>query len=159
MVERGAGRCEEEGGVGNHYGITKFSKLTEFQKMYAPPPRLNLVVLRSSDIDRAAKFYSAMGLLFTRHSHGNGPEHYTSEVDGSVFEIYPATEKSKPTIGTRIGFAVDSVDQLIPPLVDSGPKYSQLPAIPSGAGARFERLGWSHVELVTAILKIGQAGG
>src|SRR4051794_40785258 len=81
--------------------------------MYAPPPHLNLVVLRSSDIERASSFYREMGLLFTRHSHGTGPEHYTSEVGGLVFEIYPLTAKSSPTIGTRIGFRVDSVDELV----------------------------------------------
>ena len=88
--------------------------------MHAFPPRLNLVVLRSPDIDRAAILYSAMGLLFTKHSHGSGPSHYSSEVDGMVFEIYPATEKSRPTVGTRVGFAVDSVDQIVPLLVEVG---------------------------------------
>jgi catechol 2,3-dioxygenase-like lactoylglutathione lyase family enzyme len=78
--------------------------------MFAPPPHLNLVVLRSSDIERAAVFYRELGLLFTRHKHGSGPEHYTSEVSGLVFEIYPLSPKSSPTTGTRIGFRVNSVD-------------------------------------------------
>ncbi len=81
--------------------------------MYAPPPHLNLVVLRSSDIERAASFYRQMGLLFTRDAHGSGPEHYTSETSGLVFEIYPLTTKSSPTSGTRIGFKVDSVDAVV----------------------------------------------
>ncbi|MDB6032565.1 MAG: Glyoxalase/bleomycin resistance protein/dioxygenase [Verrucomicrobiales bacterium] len=81
--------------------------------MYAALPHLNLVVLRSTDIDRAASFYREMGLLFTCHSHGSGPEHYSSEVSGVVFEIYPTTPKSPSTIGTRIGFRVDSVDELV----------------------------------------------
>jgi predicted enzyme related to lactoylglutathione lyase len=81
--------------------------------MHAPPPHLNLVVLRSSDIDRAAAFYRQVGLLFTRHSHGSGPEHYSSEVSGLVFEIYPLFPKAQPTVGTRIGFRVDSVDQIV----------------------------------------------
>src|ERR1700686_3980556 len=54
-----------------------------------------------------------MGLLFTRHAHGSGPEHYTSMVSGLVFEIYPLTPKSSPTTGTRIGFSVDSVDEIV----------------------------------------------
>jgi hypothetical protein len=54
-----------------------------------------------------------MGLLFTRHSHGSGPDHYTSEVNGLVFEIYPLTTKSPPTVGARIGFRVDSVDKVV----------------------------------------------
>ena len=88
--------------------------------MYALPPHLNLVVLRSSDIDRAAAFYRQMGLLFTRHSHGSGPEHYSSEVAGLVFEIYPLAPKSQPTVGTRIGFRVDSVDEIVSQLAEIG---------------------------------------
>jgi lactoylglutathione lyase len=81
--------------------------------MHAPPPHLNLIVLRSVDIERAASFYREMGLLFTRHSHGTGPEHYVSTVSGLVFEIYPMTAKSSPTTGTRIGFRVDNVDGIV----------------------------------------------
>jgi lactoylglutathione lyase len=63
-----------------------------------------------------------MGLLFTRHSHGSGPQHCTSKVDGLVFEIYPLTGKSSPTTGTRIGFSVDSVDGVVPLLSEIGVK-------------------------------------
>jgi lactoylglutathione lyase len=96
--------------------------------MYAPPPHLNLVVLRSPDIHRAAKFYRALGLLFTAHSHGSGPEHYSSEVSGVVFELYPITPKSTATTGTRIGFNVDSVDQLLPLLIEAGAEVVSPPA-------------------------------
>jgi catechol 2,3-dioxygenase-like lactoylglutathione lyase family enzyme len=88
--------------------------------MHDSPPQLNLVVLRSADIHRAAKFYRSLGLQFTVHSHGSGPEHYASEVAGFVFEIYPVSAKSGPTTGTRIGFTVDSVDSLIPLLKEVG---------------------------------------
>jgi lactoylglutathione lyase len=81
--------------------------------MDMPPPQLNLVVLRSADIERAASFYSAMGIHFTRHAHGSGPEHFASETNGMVFEIYPSTAKSSPTTGTRIGVRVGSVDEMI----------------------------------------------
>lgn len=96
--------------------------------MYAPPPHLNLVVLRSADIDRAATFYQQMGLLFTRHSHGSGPEHYSSEVSGLVFELYPTTAKSGPTTGTRVGFRVDSVDEIVPLLAQLGAQVVSQPA-------------------------------
>lgn len=84
------------------------------------PPLLNLVVLRSPDIDRAASFYQKIGLEFEKHAHGKGPEHYASEVSGMVFEIYPETEKSKPTAGTRIGFRVESVDEVVSLLEQAG---------------------------------------
>jgi catechol 2,3-dioxygenase-like lactoylglutathione lyase family enzyme len=88
-------------------------KHTNSGPVYAPPPRLNLVVLRSTDIERAASFYRELGLEFTRHSHGAGPEHYVSEVNGLVFEIYPLTSKSSPTTGMRTGFRVASVDGIV----------------------------------------------
>ena len=78
--------------------------------MYAAPPINNLLVLRSPDIDRAAEFYRQLGLLFTKHSHGSGPEHYSSSVCGFVFEIYPSRDENDVTNNTRIGFSVDSVD-------------------------------------------------
>ena len=78
--------------------------------MYAEPPINNLLVLRSPDIGRAAEFYRQLGLLFTKHSHGSGPEHYSSNVCGFVFEIYPSRDENDVTYNTRIGFSVDSVD-------------------------------------------------
>ena len=87
--------------------------------MFAAPPIANLMVLRSIDIDRAAKFYSEMGMLLTKHRHGRGPDHYTSSIDGFVFEIYPLGNHT-PTIGTRIGFSVDDVDSIVPMLVSIG---------------------------------------
>lgn len=81
--------------------------------MYPAPPRLNLVVLRSPDIDRAAEFYRSLGLQFTKHAHGKGAEHYSSVLTGLVFEIYPLTAKSTPTTSTRIGFNVGEVDHLV----------------------------------------------
>jgi predicted enzyme related to lactoylglutathione lyase len=94
----------------------------------ASPPRLNLVVLRSADIERAASFYRELGLLFTRHAHGSGPEHYASDANGLVFEIYPLTPKSSPTTGTRIGFRVDSVDGTLELLSKAGAKIVSPPA-------------------------------
>jgi lactoylglutathione lyase len=88
--------------------------------MYAAPPIANLLVLRSPDIHRAAAFYQALGLLFTVERHGNGPEHYASKVDGFVFEIYPLAPGQTPTVGTRIGFSVDSVDELVPSVREAG---------------------------------------
>jgi len=74
---------------------------------------LNLVVLRSEDIPRAAAFYSKLGLQFSQHQHGKGPEHYAAELAGGVFELYPASPEGPSTLGTRIGFKVPSVDAAI----------------------------------------------
>ena len=81
--------------------------------MYAAPPIANLLVIRSPNIEHAVKFYRQMGMLFVRHSHGKGPEHYASEICGFVFEIYPQRSKDDATTRTRLGFNVDDVDGVI----------------------------------------------
>lgn len=74
---------------------------------------LNLVVLRSPDLPRAVAFYSALGLKFTKHRHGTGPDHYSAELAGSVFELYPQTADAPSTLGTRIGFRVSSIEDVL----------------------------------------------
>jgi lactoylglutathione lyase len=81
---------------------------------------LNLVVIRSADIERAAHFYERLGLSFTRHRHGNGPEHYASESGPVVFEIYPLTHGTEATTGTRLGFRVTSIEEIIATVQEAG---------------------------------------
>jgi catechol 2,3-dioxygenase-like lactoylglutathione lyase family enzyme len=88
--------------------------------MHATPPALSLVVIRSIDIERAHRFYSALGLSLRRDAHGAGPDHYVAAVSGLVFEIYPLAAGQPPTTGARLGFQVDAVDQLVPALVEAG---------------------------------------
>jgi hypothetical protein len=71
---------------------------------------LNLVVLRSPDIERAAACYTCLGLRFVRHRHGNGPEHFAAEIAGAVFELYPLADDAASTLGARVGFRVPSLD-------------------------------------------------
>ena len=111
---------------------------------------MNLVVLRSADIERAVSFYREMGLLFTRHSHGTGPEHYASEAGDLVFEIYPLTPKSSPTAGARIGFRVDSVDEVVRLLSRIGAVVITAPADSEwGRRAVVKDFDGQMVELVT----------
>ena len=78
--------------------------------MNADLPILNLLVIRSSNIERAVTFYEKLGMRFERHAHGKGPEHYACETRGFVFEIYPQRDDNDATTNTRIGFNVESVD-------------------------------------------------
>ena len=93
--------------------------------------RVNLVVLRSQDIDSAVGFYEKLGISFVKHAHGNGPEHYSCEAEGLVFELYPATQKSPVSKSARIGFEVDSIEAVVARLealgatIVSAPKASQ----------------------------------
>lgn len=75
--------------------------------------RPNLLVIRSPDTDRAVKFYEAIGLSFVKHAHGKGPQHYASDCDGFVFEIYPLGKEQPSTLGVRLGFSVESVDDTV----------------------------------------------
>jgi lactoylglutathione lyase len=79
---------------------------------------LNLVVLRCSDAARAAEFYGRLGISFTLERHGSGSEHYAADLGGSVFELYPATPDGPSTLGTRIGFSVPSLDDVIAAYAD-----------------------------------------
>ena len=100
-----------------------------------PTATLNLVVIRSPDIDKSAAFYSALGLTFEKHSHGSGPEHYASQGDAMTFEIYPETDSSSSTTATRLGFKVADLDALLPLLVEKGGRIAS-PAKDSSWGRR-----------------------
>lgn len=95
--------------------------------MKTSPPFVNLLVIRSENIDRAVTFYQTIGLSFDKHSHGSGPEHYACENDGFVFEIYPLSPKQQPTVWTRIGFSVGDVDSLVDSLAEAGAKVVSSP--------------------------------
>lgn len=84
--------------------------------------RLNLVVIRSPDIDRTARCYEALGLVFEKHRHGKGPEHYACEQDGTVFEIYPGELDT-----VRIGFSVVSLTDVIERWTQAGGAISLPP--------------------------------
>jgi lactoylglutathione lyase len=71
---------------------------------------LSLIVIRAREVERLGTFYSALGLAFTKHRHGNGPEHLSSNVGETVFEIYPANGEES-TISTRLGFSVPSLTE------------------------------------------------
>lgn len=79
---------------------------------------LNLVVLRSPDVARAAAFYTRLGLQFSQHRHGSGLEHFAAELPTGIFELYPLSPDGPSTLGTRIGFRVPSVDAAITALSD-----------------------------------------
>lgn len=79
---------------------------------------LNLVVLKTLDMEQAVAFYTQLGLRFERHRHGSGPEHFSAEIAGAVFEFYPLTPDAPSTQGTRIGFSVPSVDAALAALAE-----------------------------------------
>jgi lactoylglutathione lyase len=74
---------------------------------------LKLVVIRAQDVDRLAAFYAVLGLHFTKHRHGKGPEHLSTAVGDTVFEIYPSNGSNESTASTRLGFSVPSLTDAV----------------------------------------------
>ena len=93
-----------------------------------PSARLNLLVLRCADPERSIAFYEALGMSFERHRHAGGPQHYASEQEGLVFEIYPQKEPSDTTHRVRIGFGVGNMNESVSCLVEAGGRIVSPPA-------------------------------
>ncbi len=81
---------------------------------------VNLIVIRSKDINRAKTFYETLGLSFTKHRHGKGLDHFASDSGDVVFEIYPLRDSEHPTTSTRLGFTVYSCDEVTKKLHEAG---------------------------------------
>lgn len=84
------------------------------------PTRPNLTVIRCADIDASAVFYRLTGLAFEKHRHGSGPEHYAASDGIWTFELYPASAKFPTSGSARVGFAVDSCDEVVGRLQAAG---------------------------------------
>lgn len=54
-----------------------------------------VLVIKTHKVEKAVEFFTAFGMSFVKEKHGKGPEHYACEIDGKVFEIYPASEDAK----------------------------------------------------------------
>ena len=120
--------------------------------MFSKPPVLNLVVIRSADIDRSAEFYALIGLGLEKHRHGNGPEHYAAaaSMEDPLLEIYPLGDNQYPTTSTRIGFSVDDVDTIVKMLEEAGAETLSSPRDSEwGRRAVVRDLDGHSVELIT----------
>lgn len=68
--------------------------------------QISYLVIYASDPAASARWYeSALGLRFQREHHGGGPVHYSTEIDGTVVELFPAGD-DHPITRTRIGLTV-----------------------------------------------------
>lgn len=83
---------------------------------------LSLLVLQAREPERLARFYERLGMVFEKHRHGSGPEHFSAMVGSVVFEIYPLKSGEAGTAGTRLGFAVESMEEAFAELVKAGGK-------------------------------------
>lgn len=75
---------------------------------------LNLLVIKTPNPDVLAAFHSHLGLQFEYHCHGNGPMHYSADIDRVTFEIYPLLKsQNKVDSSVRLGFKVEALDKLL----------------------------------------------
>jgi predicted enzyme related to lactoylglutathione lyase len=89
-------------------------------------PMLNLLVLKTHDLDRLKVFYSALGLSFVEEKHGDGPRHLAARVGDLVLELYPLPAGAAPADATtRLGFVVPELDAVVRSLAAVGAVVSQ----------------------------------
>lgn len=72
--------------------------------------QLQLLVLRSHNVDRLRLFYESLGLSFIQEKHGKGPVHYSCKSGGIILELYP-TIHDADTVG--LGFAVAGLEEIV----------------------------------------------
>lgn len=85
---------------------------------------LNLLVLRCRDIEEAKRFYEHLGLRFSKHAHGGGPEHYAHEDERGVLELYPAKVGGADNVG--LGFVATNLEAAHQALTESGYKPREI---------------------------------
>lgn len=91
--------------------------------------QLNLVVIKTSRQEEQVKFYSALGITFNQHRHGQGPYHYAATLEGLTFEIYPLPKNvAEADTTTRLGFTVERLNETLQALDAMGVETVQAPA-------------------------------
>ncbi len=80
---------------------------------------LTLVMIRSADLQRSARFYAALGVRLAPERHGSGPEHLAGQVGGTLLEVYPSDGVGSAAV-VRIGFCVPSVTGTLSALAEAG---------------------------------------
>jgi lactoylglutathione lyase len=122
-----------------------------------PAAVLNLIVLRSADLDLAARFYGQLGVAFARERHGTGPEHLSCRLGSVVLEIYPRTA-TMMTAGVRLGFQVAALDAAVAALEEVGAELLAAPADgPGGRRAIVADLDGHRIELTESKLPEGDS--
>lgn len=116
---------------------------------------LNLVVIKTNRQEEQVRFYSALGITFSHHRHGNGPYHYAGELDGLTFEIYPLPKDiTDPDTTTRLGFTVESLNNTLKDLEELDVETVQSPASTEwGYVAVVKDADGRRIELVEKLIK------
>lgn len=76
-----------------------------------PELQLNLLVLKTHQLNKLEAFYSSLDICFAEKRHRDGPLHLAARVGDLVLELYPLPADAGPADGTtRLGFAVPDLD-------------------------------------------------
>lgn len=75
--------------------------------------RLNLIVIKTHQLEALVHFYQLLGLSFIYHQHGSGPFHYSTQLNGLTFELYPLPKTATVDSSTRLGLVVPNLDLLL----------------------------------------------
>lgn len=98
--------------------------------MSSRSPTLNLLVLRSDDFEKLKDFYEILlEVKFEYHKHGNGPYHYSSIIDGVIFEIYKSSKNYEQNNSLRLGFMISRLDSIVDRLAKSNFKVLSYPTV------------------------------
>ena len=84
---------------------------------------INLIVLRCNDIEKSKKFYEMLGLTFKKEKHGNGPVHYSANINDLVLELYPSPAELVLD-NYRLSFSHSSLQELIAKLNELMPSHA-----------------------------------
>lgn len=82
--------------------------------------QLSYLVIKSDNIESLMLFYSSFEIEFVYHQHKNGPFHYSTDLGGVVFEIYPRKSTSHSSSSLRLGFKVKSISNCLAKLKANG---------------------------------------
>ncbi len=70
---------------------------------------LKLLVIRCKNIETSKQFYAQqLQVDFVQGKHGTGAVHYSTIMNGVVFELYPLQE-NQSLDNTRLGFEVKNI--------------------------------------------------
>ena len=81
---------------------------------------LQLLVIKSHDVQMTLRFYQLLGFAFAEERHGNGPLHYSAPLGDGIIEIYPLDDGKSVGSGLRLGFAVPDPDAVVEDAAKSG---------------------------------------
>lgn len=95
--------------------IAYLSGHIEGAKERSAATRLNLLVIRASNLELSRTFYEHLGFALKQEKHGQGPSHYSCSIGDTIFELYPCTGRAVPStvrLGLRLSDAKSAIDRL-----------------------------------------------